>query len=117
MNMVGNLGAALSAVAFPFFVDHVTLPVFAESTGTANSFFVFAGTMNVLAVVAWLFMNPLRQPKEISASALRTRLVFFFGLIGLVIAAVVYTQFLMPKAEKKSTSERKPAQQTTEEIE
>lgn len=96
MNMVGNLGAALSAVAFPFFVAHVTIPVIAESTGTANSFFVFAATMNLLAVGAWMMMNPLRQLKAASTSALRMRLAIFIGLIGLVIAALVYTKFLLP---------------------
>lgn len=66
MNMVGNLVAALSAVAFPFFVGHVTLPFFAKEIGTANSFLVFAATMNVLALIAWIFMNPRRALKPIS---------------------------------------------------
>ena len=30
MNMVGNLGAAVSAVVFPYFVANVTMPYFAE---------------------------------------------------------------------------------------
>ncbi len=94
MNMVGNMGAAVSAVAFPFFVANVTVPVIAETTGTANSFFLFAATMNILAVVAWTFMNPLRQLKEISASALKARLALFLVLFVLVIAALVYTKFL-----------------------
>ncbi len=97
MNMVGNLGAALSAVAFPFFVDHVTLPVFAETPGTANSFFVFAAVMNVMAVVAWIFMNPRRELKEVSASAMRSRLVLFITLITVVIATLFYVNFVMPK--------------------
>ena len=99
MNMVGNLGAAVSAVAFPFFKANVTVPMFAETTGTANSFFVFAATMNVLAVVCWLFMNPLRELREISASALRARLLLFAALIVVVISALVYTKFLLPKEE------------------
>ena len=49
MNMVGNLGAAFSAVAFPYFVSQVTIPFFAESTGTAASFFVFGAAMNLMA--------------------------------------------------------------------
>ena len=95
MNMIGNLGAALSAVAFPLFVDHVTLPVIAETTGTANSFFVFAATMNLLAVLAWCFINPRRELKQISVDALRTRLLLFLGLILLVVAALIYSKFLM----------------------
>jgi len=58
MNMLGNLGSAFSAIIFPYFVANVTLPYFTEETGTANSFFVFAATINVMAAVAWLFMNP-----------------------------------------------------------
>lgn len=96
MNMVGNLGAALSAVAFPFFVANVTIPVIAETTGTANSFFVFAATMNTLAVIAWIFMNPRRQLKEISEAALNRRLYVFIGLIIVVVSALIYTKFLLP---------------------
>ena len=93
MNMVGNLGAAVSAVAFPFFVANVTLPVFAETQGTANSFFVFAATMNLLAVFAWTMMNPLRELKRIPAQALKLRLALFAVLIVAVLSAVVYTNF------------------------
>lgn len=93
MNIVGNLGAAVSAVAFPFFVANITVPFFAESTGTANSFFLFAATMNVLAVFAWLFMNPLRQLKTITASALKLRLALFIGLFVIVLGALLYTKF------------------------
>ena len=100
MNMVGNMGAAVSAVAFPFFVANVTIPVFATETGNANSFFVFAAGMNVLAAVAWLFMNPLRELKEISASRLKTRLVMFLVLVVFVITALIYTKFLLPKNKK-----------------
>ncbi len=94
MNMVGNLGAALSAIAFPFFVANVTVPVLAPSLGTANSFFVFAAAMNVLAVVAWLFMNPRRELRVISSRALKARLALFLAIIALVVAALVYTKFL-----------------------
>jgi MFS transporter, ACS family, glucarate transporter len=95
MNMVGNLGAALSAVVFPFCVAKVTMPYFAEQIGTANSFFVLAAVMNVLAIVAWMFMNPRRQLKEISPEKLRMRLASFVVLILVVVIALVYTKFLM----------------------
>ncbi|MDA2938413.1 MFS transporter [Acidobacteria bacterium AH-259-A15] len=96
MNMLGNLGAAASAVLFPYFVAHVTIPHIAETTGTANSFFAFAATMNVLAVVAWLFMNPCRRLTEkLSLAALRLRIVAFAVMVIVVIAALIYTQFLM----------------------
>jgi ACS family glucarate transporter-like MFS transporter len=95
MNMVGNLGAALSAVIFPYFVAYVTLPVLAPEVGTANSFFVLAATINLLAIVAWCFMNPLRTLRRISPAALSLRLIVFIGLIVGVLGAVLYTQILM----------------------
>ena len=52
MNMLGNLGSAFSAIIFPYFVAHVTLPWLAEQPGTANSFFLFAAAMNVAAAAA-----------------------------------------------------------------
>lgn len=111
MNMVGNMGAAVSAVAFPFFVAHVTLPVLAETTNTANSFFVFAATMNALAILAWVFMNPQRELKEASTSALRARLILFITLIVLVIAALVYTKFLLPKQDSSAHHRSHPVSQ------
>lgn len=107
MNMVGNMGAAVSAVAFPFFVANVTIPFFAEETGTANSFFVFAAGMNILAVIAWIFMNPQRELKQISEKALHNRMALFAGLIVVVVSALVYTKFLMPKAEPQPAEKPK----------
>jgi ACS family glucarate transporter-like MFS transporter len=95
MNMVGNLGAALSAVVFPYFVANVTMPYFAEQTGTANSFFVFAAVMNILAFAAWIFMNPLRHLSELSPEKLRVRLASFMVLILVVVIALIYTKFWM----------------------
>jgi ACS family glucarate transporter-like MFS transporter len=94
MNMVGNMGAAVSAVAFPYFVANVTMPVLAETPGTANSFFVFAAMMNVLAVCAWTMMNPLRDLKPISKQALKIRLAFFAIMLVSVISALIYTKFI-----------------------
>ena len=96
MNMVGNMGAALSAVLFPYFVANVTIPVLADTPGTASSFFVFAAVMNGLAVAAWCFMNPRRKLKEISPGALKARMAFFAGLIVVVISALLYTKFVLP---------------------
>jgi ACS family glucarate transporter-like MFS transporter len=112
MNMVGNMGAAVSAVAFPYFVANVTIPVVAETTGTANSFFVFAAIMNTLAVIAWMFMNPRRELKEISPAALKKRLILFVAMFVFVICALVYTKFLLPKQnqeEKKGAMINTPA--------
>ena len=104
MNTVGNMGAAVSAVAFPFFVSNVTIPVLAESSGTASSFFVFAAAMNALAVVAWLFMNPRRELKEVTSAALRARLLLLVALIALVVSTLLYTKFFMPKGNARSKS-------------
>ncbi len=103
MNMVGNMGAAVSAVAFPYFVKNVTIAGIADEPGTANSFFVFAASMNAMAVVAWVFMNPRRQLKAISKAALRTRLALFLLLIVVVISALVYTKFLLPKDKEEAS--------------
>ena len=113
MNMVGNLGAALSAVAFPYFRDHVTIPGLVESTGSAGSFFVFAATMNVLAVAAWVFMNPRRPLKEISPGALRARLTLFITLFALVISALLYTKFLMPADRPSEDADSSAAPEAT----
>ena len=111
MNMVGNLGAALSAIAFPYFVANVTIPVIAEQSGTASSFFVFAAGMNILAVIAWTVMNPARPLKEIEPAALKQRIILFAGMIVLVISALVYTKFLLPKAaDDKPAQDRAAAQ-------
>jgi len=98
MNMLGNLGAAFSAIIFPYFVAHVTLPYFAEATGTANSFFVFAAGMNALGMLAWLFMNPRRKLEAISPRQVRLRLILFIAIAVLLVGgAVIYTNFFMKK--------------------
>ena len=108
MNMVGNMGAAVSAVAFPYFVENVRLPFFAEETGTANSFFVFAATINILAIVAWIFMNPRRELQRISPEALKIRLAFFAILIVSVISALVYTKFIYEDNPATPDSDAEP---------
>jgi len=94
-NMLGNLGAAASAVLFPFFVADVTLPVVAPEPGTANSFFAFAALLNVLAMVTWLFMNPRRLERtRLSPTALRWRAGGFLLLIAVAISVVIYATLL-----------------------
>jgi ACS family glucarate transporter-like MFS transporter len=90
MNMLGNLGSAFSAIVFPHFVAYVTLPYFAEKTGTANSFFIFAATINVLAAVAWLFMNPKKKISDsISPRQVRIRLVLFILAAVLLVGGLL----------------------------
>ncbi|MHC4694066.1 MAG: MFS transporter [Planctomycetota bacterium] len=97
MNMVGNIGSAVSAIIFPYFVANITLPYFAESVGTANSFFVFAAGLNVLAIIAWLFMNPRRSSaKELSRSAVLVRFAVIISLLTLlVLITILYKVFWM----------------------
>ena len=65
--------------------------------------------MNLLAVIALIFMNPQRPLKALSVSALRTRLLLFLLLIVLVVSALVYTKFLLPK-EKDNPKEHPAAE-------
>jgi ACS family glucarate transporter-like MFS transporter len=96
MNMLGNLGAAMSAILFPYFVDHVTLPYVAANTGTAHSFFAFAAALNIMAAVAWLFMNPKRKlSREATPAMIRARLLGFGLLVALVVLALLYTNFIL----------------------
>jgi ACS family glucarate transporter-like MFS transporter len=97
MNMVGNIGAALSAILFPFFAAHITLPYFAEATGTGNSFFVFAAALNVGAVGCWLVMDPNREANpNLSPLAVKVRMVLMLAaLVALAGGSLVYkTMFL-----------------------
>jgi len=76
MNMVGNIGAAISAISFPLLLN--------EETGSANTFFILAACLNFVAIVTWCFMNPNRtRDKELSPQAIRRR--FIAMLTSLVI--------------------------------
>jgi MFS transporter, ACS family, glucarate transporter len=57
MNMVGNIGAFVSANAFPFLI---------AQTGSANSYFIFAGILNLSAIVCWYFCrtSPLQYSER-----------------------------------------------------
>jgi len=100
MNMVGNIGAALSAIMFPLFQDEVT--------GSANRFFVMAACMNFVAVMAWLFMNPNRvSDKKLSPAAVKKRFIAMLTfLVILTLGAVGYK--IYTSTRKKPT----PAEQT-----
>ena len=52
MNMAGNIGSFVTALAFPY--------LFAW-TGSATPFFFVGATLNVLAIGAWLMMQPERR--------------------------------------------------------
>jgi ACS family glucarate transporter-like MFS transporter len=93
MNMVGNLGSAASAILFPWFVAHVTMPVVAEAPGTANAFFIFAAVLNLLAAGVWLGMNPRRAIAADSPARARLRVAIFVLLILAVVGLVVLPKF------------------------
>jgi len=96
MNMLGNLGAAMSAILFPWFVHHVTLPVLAPAAGTANSFFAFAAVLNLTGAAAWLLMDPKRKLSDVASSRRALAKIFLFVvLVVLVVAALLYTQFFL----------------------
>lgn len=107
MNMLGNLGSAFSAIIFPYFVANITIPYFAPETDTANSFFVFAATINALAFVAWVFMNPKKKLGSISQKQVRLRLTLFFGFaVALIVALWIWKTFYMPKPEDEMLTKK-----------
>jgi MFS transporter, ACS family, glucarate transporter len=94
MNMAGNIASAFSAVIFPFFIARVTIPFFAETEGTADSFFVFAAVMNMLAIIAWLGINPRKKIKELSSKQIKYRLTgFILVIISITIITMIYKIF------------------------
>ena len=98
MNMVGNIGAALSAIAFPLLLN--------EETGSANTFFMLAAGLNLVAIVTWCFMNPKRtSDKKLSPQAIRTRFIAMLGsLVILTLGSVGYKIY--------NSTQKKPASVT-----
>ncbi len=52
MNMAGNIGSFVTALAFPYLMVW---------TGSATPFFFVGATLNVIAIGAWLLMQPERR--------------------------------------------------------
>ncbi|NQV34877.1 MAG: MFS transporter [Phycisphaeraceae bacterium] len=97
MNMVGNIGAALSAIAFPMFAN-------------ANHFFLMAAGINLAAMVIWCFMNPNRvSDKELSPAQIRTR------FIAMITALFVVTLGAVSFKIYKSTH-KKPGDTATQQV-
>lgn len=97
MNMVGNIGSATSAVIFPLFVSSVTIPFLVEKTGTANSFFIFAASLNITAFFIWMFMDPKKKLDiSISNKSIRLRLAFIVIFLVLIfLGFFIYKTFFM----------------------
>lgn len=81
MNMVGNIGAAISAIIFPLML---------ASDGSANSFFILAAVLNGIAIIAWLTMNPNRKADhKLSSAAVKTRFIAILTSLVLITAGAV----------------------------
>ncbi|MHC4518330.1 MAG: MFS transporter, partial [Planctomycetota bacterium] len=98
MNMVGNIGAALSAITFPLLLN--------EETGSANTFFMLAAGLNAVAIAAWCFMNPNRvSDRKLSPAAIRKRFIAMLtALVVVTLSAVgvkIYIDHRKAKAESK----------------
>lgn len=82
MNMVGNIGAALSAFLFPLLLD--------KETGSANTFFALAISINAVAILCWCFMNPNRvNDRRLSPAALRARVIALITVCTALLAGAI----------------------------
>jgi ACS family glucarate transporter-like MFS transporter len=102
MNMVGNIGAALGIILFP---------IMKEVYGSANPFFAMAAGLNVVAVIAWCFMNPKRHSdKQLSPEVIRNRFIVMlstlFALTLGVISLGTYRNYKQNKAKEKEESKQ-----------
>jgi ACS family glucarate transporter-like MFS transporter len=102
MNMVGNIGAALSAITFPFLRN--------PETGSANTFFYVAAGLNFLAIVMWCLMNPNRvSDRKLSPAAIRTRFIAMLtSLVLLTLGAVGLKIYLDQKKVEPETEQVEP---------
>ena len=97
MNMVGNIGAALSAIMFPILLN--------EETGSANTFFMLAAGLNFIAIVSWCFMNPNRtSDKKLSPQAIRRRFIAMLTSLVILTAGTVGYK-IYKSTHKKSAPE------------
>jgi len=104
--MVGNIGAALSAITFPLLTD--------KETGSANHFFMLAASLNVVAILAWCIMNPNRvSDRKLSPAALRRRFIIMLSSLFVLTSSVV--GFNLYKAWKK-THQKPKTQQVVPEV-
>ena len=104
MNMVGNIGAAMSLIIFPLMLN--------KETGSANAFFLFAAGFNVVAIICWLFMNPNRvSDRTKSPAAIRARFIAMIILYTALLAgAIGYNMYSGYKKNKATLpAESKPA--------
>jgi len=102
MNMVGNIGAALSAITFPLLQN--------KETGSANTFFVMAAGLNIVAIATWCFMNPNRtSDQKLSPAAIRTRFIAMLTSLFLLTSGAVGYK-IYKSVEKKPPAVMEPNQ-------
>ena len=99
MNMVGNFGAAISIILFPFLQNEVT--------GSANKFFLLAACINFGAIIVWCFMNPNRvSDKKLSPAAIRIRFITMMTAIITILLGIIgynmYNSYRREKAKEES---------------
>ena len=100
MNMVGNIGAAISAILFPILMN--------SETGSANRFFYFAAFLNFLAITAWLIMNPNRvSRKKMSPKEVKTRFIAMLLGLFIITASAVGYNFYKSWAKTRAIPETK----------
>ena len=101
MNMVGNIGAALSAIMFPILLN--------EETGSANNFFMLAAGLNFVAIATWCFMNPNRtSDKKLSPKAIRTRFIAMLtSLVLLTLGSIGYNIYKATRKKSAPSTEAK----------
>ncbi|MHC4682401.1 MAG: MFS transporter [Planctomycetota bacterium] len=98
MNMVGNIGAALSAIMFPLLLN--------KETGSANNFFMLAAGLNFVAIVTWCFMNPNRtRDKELSPQVIRRRFIAMLTSLVLLTAGTVGYNIYRSSRKKPAPAE------------
>jgi len=104
MNMVGNIGAALSAIIFPLLLN--------EETGSANTFFMLAAGLNFVAIVTWCFMNPNRtSDKKLSPEAIRVRFIAMLtSLVLLTLGTIGYNIYKSTRKKPAPSTEAKQAE-------
>ncbi len=103
MNMVGNIGGALSLIIFPLMLN--------KETGSANTFFILAATINGVAILCWFFMNPNRtNDKALSPATIRTRFMAMITLYTALIAGAIgynmYSGYQKNKAKLAEQSQQ-----------
>ncbi|HOP78174.1 MAG TPA: MFS transporter, partial [Thermogutta sp.] len=88
MNMVGNMGAAFGAIVFPILQD--------ATTGRAETFFFMAASLNVIAIVCWLFMNPMRRLNtSVSTRRLWGRFAVLMAILVILAVGLIGLQIYM----------------------